>query len=86
MLWNEYEQGLGGQKAAKFYTNRERGVNKHTYSRRKVFWDAVEILIQRNHIAETAIDRIQKAYGQNTSVTKVINEMRQDKKRGIVRF
>ena len=86
VLWNEYETGLGGQKAAKFYTDRERGANKCTYSRRKVFWDAVELLIQRNHTAETAIDRIEKAYGHNTSVTKVINEMRRDKKSGIVRF
>ena len=43
VLWNEYEKGLGGQKAAKFYTEKERGANKHTYSRRKVFWDAVEM-------------------------------------------
>lgn len=56
----------------------ERGTNKHTYSCKKVFWDAVETLIQWNHTAETAMDQIQKAYEHN--------EMRQDKKRGILRF
>ena len=49
VLWNEYEFGLNGQKTAKNFTSRERGANRFTYSRRKVFWDKVTELIRAGH-------------------------------------
>jgi regulator of replication initiation timing len=38
ILWQEYEIGLGGRKAAKLFTREERGRVKHKYSRQKVVW------------------------------------------------
>jgi hypothetical protein len=75
-LWREYEQGLDGGKAAKDYTAVERGRNKHTYSRRRVFWDSVVKLVARGYMADSAIDRISGAYGRRLSVTQVINQMK----------
>ena len=79
VLWREYEQGLDGGKAAKDYTAVERGRNKHTYSRRRVFWDAVVKLMARGYMADSAIDQISGAYGRRLSVTQVINEMKKDR-------
>ena len=84
VLWREYDQGLDGGKAAKDYTAVERGRNKHTYSRRRVFWDAVVKLMARGYMADSAIDRISGAYGRRLSVTQVINQMKKDRMLGIV--
>ena len=86
VLWREYEQGLDGGKAAKDYTAVERGSNKHTYSRRRVFWDAVVKLMARGYMADSAIDRISGAYRRRLSVTQVINEMKKDRMLGIKRW
>ena len=86
VLWREYEQGLDGGKAAKDYTAVERGRNKHTYSRRRVFWDAVVKLMARGYTADSAIDRISEAYGRRLSVTQVINQMKKDRMLGVERW
>lgn len=80
-LWNEYEFGLNGQKAAKNFTSRERGKNRFTYSRRKVFWDKVIELVRAGHTSFTAIDLISNVY-RNRSVTQTINLMMRDKRNG----
>ncbi len=84
VLWREYDQGLDGGKAAKDYTAVECGRNKHTYLRRRVFWDAVVKLMARGYMADSAIDRISGAYGRRLSVTQVINQMKKDRMLGIV--
>ncbi len=86
VLWREYDQGLDGGKAAKDYTAVERGRNKHTYSRRRVLWDAVVKLMARGYMADSAIDQISGAYGRRLSVTQVINEMKKDRMLGIERW
>ena len=89
VLWREYEQGLDGRKAAKAakdYTAVVRGRNKHTYSCRRVFWDAVVKLMARGYTADSAIDRISGAYGRRLSVTQVINQMKKDRMLGIERW
>ena len=80
-LWNEYEFGLNGQKAAKNFTSRERGKSRFTYSRRKVFWDKVIELVRAGHTSFTAIDLISNVY-RNRSVTQTINLMMRDKRNG----
>jgi hypothetical protein len=47
VLWRECEQGLGEGKPAKAFTHAERGANKFSFSRRKVFWDMVEDMVER---------------------------------------
>ena len=85
LLWDEYERGLGGNKAAKDFTERERGAVKYNYYRRKILWEVVERLIRRGHTSRGAIDIIRAAYGQSKSVTQVINLMKDDRARGIQR-
>jgi hypothetical protein len=81
-LWQEYEFGIGGRKAAKDFTAAERGKVKYSYHRRKVIWDAVAELVRSGWTANTACDRIQEVYGRNLSVTDIINRMRRDRVNG----
>jgi len=82
VLWQEYEFGVGGRKAAKLFTRSERGKVKFKYSRRKIVWECIHRLIRSNYTADTAIDKIYEVYGRNTSVSIIINRMREDEKRG----
>ncbi len=56
VLWREWEQGLGEGKPAKAFTHAERGANKFSFSRRKVFWDMVEDMVKRDNTSDIAID------------------------------
>ena len=84
-LWHEYQVGLGGRKAAKFFTAKERGGKvKHKYNRRNVIWTMVSGLVRSGMTADTAIDAIYAVYGQQTSVTSIINAIKSDKKAGML--
>jgi hypothetical protein len=85
VLWKEWEQGLGGGKPAKAFTHAERGANKFSFSRRKVFWDTVDGMVRRGQLLDVAIDNIYRVYGWNNSVTKILNEMKRDRHRGVSR-
>jgi hypothetical protein len=78
IMWQEYNVGLGGRKAARLFTADERSQQKHKYSRRKVVWDAIDRMVLRGFTAQVAIDRIYQHYGRELSVTKVINNMLRD--------
>ena len=77
--------GTGGGKPAKAFTQTERGANKFSFSRRRVFWDLVEGMVRRGQSSDVAIDNIYRVYGWNNSVTKILNEMTRDRKRGATR-
>ena len=81
-LWEEYEFGVGGRKAAKKFTFHERGKNKYKYHRRKVVWDKIASLIRSGHSYHTAILEIYRVYGRDSTVTEIINKMRVDRGRG----
>jgi hypothetical protein len=81
-LWEEYEFGIGGRKAAKLFNTAQRGKNKYKYHRRKVIWDKIIQLIRRGHTYHTAIDEIYRVYGVESTVTEIINKMRVDRGRG----
>ena len=74
-VWKECEFGMNGKKPAKDFTSHERGENKFTYCRRKVFLDAVNRLI-----ADTAVDRIYEAYGWGKSICEILTLMAQDRR------
>ncbi len=38
--------------------SQERGANKSTYSRRKVFWDVMNKMIASGHTSNSAVDNI----------------------------
>jgi hypothetical protein len=81
-LWHEYEFGLGGSKPAKHLNLAERGANKCTFSRRKVFWDVVAGLVRAGFTSDTAIDKVYAAYGSRLSVTAILKSLQRDRVRG----
>jgi hypothetical protein len=81
-LWKEYEFGLSGNKPAKSLTSAERGQCRHTYSRRKIFWDVIENLVRKGYTSDTAIDRTYLVYGRRNSVNRILLLMRGDRKNG----
>ena len=82
MLWDEWEFGCGGRKAAKNFTSRERGASRSIYSFRRGFWDLCCNLIARGHTRSTAIDEIYHVYGRGLSVTRILRQINMDKKEG----
>lgn len=82
-LWDEWAVGLHGNKAAKDFTNVERGADKFRYCRRKVFWDCVRenYRIGRKNPEDT-ITIIRQCYGAGLSVTEILKGMQKDKKNG----
>jgi hypothetical protein len=79
-LWKEWEFGLDGVKPAKDFTFHERGANKFSYCRRKVFWVAVTELISKGFTSDAAIDRIYLVYGQGKSNCQILKLMAQDRR------
>ncbi len=45
-------------------------------------WDTISGLVQQGHTSEITIDKIYGVYGGQTSVTKIINGLKRDKKEG----
>lgn len=80
-LWNEWENGTAGKKAAKDFTQSERGKVKSQYNMRLQFWSKCEDMVRRGMTPQVACDRIYAAYGQRTSVTQILKYMRRDKKK-----
>ena len=76
-----------GDKPAKHFTRVERGRFKHKYSRRKNFWDLMNLLLRtgqtRTHTEAIAV--IRQAYGASASVTTVINGIIRDRNDKVVR-
>ena len=79
VLWQEFEVGIGGRKAARLLTRVERGRVKVQYCRRRVVWDTVAALVRAGFTAHTAIDKIYEVYGQDKTVTQIVNQMMRDR-------
>ena len=61
---------------------REREKSKSVYCRQKVFWDVIVKLVNAGYTSEVAIDKVYACYGRNTSVTKILLKMVQDRRTG----
>jgi hypothetical protein len=82
-LWQEYQVGIGGRKAARLFTSRERGgKSKYKYHRRLVIWRVISGLVRGGMTADAAIDSIYAIYGHQTNVTIIINRIRKQKNDG----
>jgi hypothetical protein len=83
-LWDEYQVGIGGRKAAHLFSQAERGgkVKHSKYCRRKVIWTMVSGLVRQGYTSDTAIDLIYSVYGQQISVTNILNQIKKDRKDG----
>lgn len=82
-LWNEYDKGINGRKAARKFTTAERVRSrkmKQKYWRRNHVWQAIERLVRKGRTPMVACNEIRTVYA-NVSVTKIIENMIDDKKR-----
>ena len=78
-LWYEWEHGYAGKKAARLFTAEERGKVKHTFYKRNIFWQKCGEMIRASQMdAQVACDKIYEVYGQNQSVTKILEAMKRD--------
>ena len=84
VLWQEYQVGIGGRKAARMFSSFERGRVKHKFTRRKVVWSTIDKLVRGGLNANVAIDRIYNVYGRDSTVTSVINRMLTDRRNNTV--
>jgi hypothetical protein len=75
-LWHEYEFGSGNRKPAKDFTPTERGKVKHSYYKRKFLWEKVSEMVRSGMIAQESCNKIYEVYGQNLSVTQILNQMK----------
>jgi hypothetical protein len=76
----ENRNGLGGRKPAMLLGGSEWGRVKHRFHREKVVWDLNSGLGRQGLTANDAINPIYSVYGARTSVTKIINAVKFDKK------
>ena len=81
-LWHEYDFGIGSRKAAKHFDARDRGTNRYNYSKRKVFWDLVSLMVRRGRQANEAIEELYKYYRYKTSLTNILKAMRKERMEG----
>jgi len=81
-LWAKYKHGIGGRKAAKLFTDHERGRVKSVYTWRLIVWEEISLLVRAGDTYLVAIDRIYKAYGPTLPVTTIIKRIRDDRKTG----
>lgn len=81
-VWNEWEVGSATQKPVRLWTARERGAQKHSIYKRKFLWDKVSEMVRAGHNAHASCDMIYNVYGDNLTVTKILDKMRADAKTG----
>ena len=85
-LWEEYINGTGNNKPAKFFTSAERGRNetKLKYCNKKVFWNLVEKHFKRGRAANDVINMIYTLLGPSLSPTAIIFAIRHYKKHNLM--
>jgi len=80
ILWDEYQNGVGGRLPAKEFTRQQRGVCKAVYSSRKTFWDCMERLMDNGLTVNSALARINDIY--KGSITQKLIALRIDERKG----
>ena len=81
VLWDEYQNGIGGSKPARAFTRAERGRCRFKYSKRLLVWKCIDRLLDRGYSLGEACRKIHQVYGV-VSITKIIKAMRRDENRG----
>jgi hypothetical protein len=81
-LWTEWTIGTGGRRPTSSFNAHERGSVKSVYSFHKPFWDKVEEMVRVGMSAQVACDVIHRADGQQTPITSILHNLRQDSKSG----
>ena len=84
ILWEEWEFGVGGRRAAKTFNASERGAVTTTYFFQNPFWHLCSDLIERGYEPVTAIKKIYHVYVDELTSTKVLKQINKDKRDGVV--
>lgn len=82
LLWEEWENGIDGNKPAKLFTSQERGQDKvkHNFYKRKFFWNKCHEMIQGSGMsARSACNLIYNVYGTDKSVSYILDRLKRDK-------
>ncbi len=77
---------MDGKKPAKDFSPAQRSFVRHIYSRRKAFWLAMTLLLEKGHTEDEAIDRIYEVYGAVTprcSVSMICRAITTDRTKNI---
>lgn len=85
-LWREYQYGLDGNKPVKNFSQAQKGFVRHIYCRRRAFWLAMTLLLEKGHTEDEAIGRIYEAYGHcspRCSVSMICRAITTDRSRRI---
>ena len=78
-MWMEYELGIGGKKATKLFTSKERGKDRYRYSKRLIFWEKIALMVRAGWTSTTSINKVINHYGTNLSVTRLLKAMQKDR-------
>ncbi len=81
-LWAEFKFGIGGGKPASQFTLFERGKSIAQVFCKNVIWKMVLRMVNRGLASDTVIDHIYAVCGAGTLLTKIINAIIDDTKRG----
>ncbi len=81
-LWTKWTIGTGSRRPASLFNIQERGSVKSVFSFCKPFWDKVDKMVRVGMSAQVACDKIHWAYGQQTSITNILQNMQRDSKSG----
>ena len=74
-IWQEYDTGVNGNKAARLFTPAERGRVRKKYSRRNLAWSRIEAGIRAGRGHQEAIDELYSQYGASCTVTQILNKI-----------
>ena len=74
-IWQEYDTGVNGNKAARLFTPAERGRVRKKYSRRNLAWTKIEAGIRAGRGHQEAIDELYSQYGASCTVTQILNKI-----------
>ena len=81
-LWAEWKFGTSGRKPASSFNLSERGKVKSMFSMRKPFWEKVAEMVRSGLTSQQAFNEIYRAYGESTSVTKILRQIKADRRSG----
>jgi ribosomal protein L21E len=80
VLWQEWKEGLNGNKPACLFTSRESGRKdlKSTFCRRKRLWWLWRDVIKAGHDVARALEATKQAYGEDLEVMQYLEAIRKD--------
>jgi hypothetical protein len=81
MVWNEYNTGINGKKALRFYSIEDKtNVSRSTLRKREEFGLAMTLLLERGLTLNAALTRISTTYRAATNINAILDAVLKDNK------